>query len=270
MITKLSGKKIFPIGIGTWGVGGWVLTDRSRDRSEIEAIKFALDSGINVIDTAELYGRGHAEELISKAIKGRDRDELFIITKVWVTHLSRSNLLKAATASLNRLNTKYIDLYLIHWPRPFLNMKETIGAMESLVNKGLVRSIGVSNFNVENLEKAIEATKRYDIVANEIKYNLLEKEAEESVIPFCKRNGIDVIAYTPLAKGKVFDVKEIADIARKYRKTPIQVALNYLMRKSLPIPKASSREHIKEIIGSAGWKLKDRDYEYLRKRRGRK
>lgn len=260
MITKLSGKKVFPIGFGTWGFGGWLFTDKSDDRIELEAIKFALDSGINVIDTAELYGKGHSEELVGRAIAGRDREELVVITKAWMTHLSRDRIMKAAKASLKRLNTDYIDLYLIHWPRPLMNMKETIGAMEELVDKGLVRSIGVSNFGVDNLKRAIEATKRYDIAADEIKYSLAEKACEKDVVPFCEKNGIDVIAYTPLAKGRISEVAGIGEIAKAYGKTPVQVALNYLARRSLPIPKSSNKDHIREMIGSVGWQLKKKDY----------
>jgi len=144
-----------------------------------------------------------------------------------------------------------------------MNMKETIGAMEELVDKGLVRSIGVSNFGVDNLKKAMEATKRYGITANEIKYSLAEKACEKDVIPFCENNGIDVIAYTPLAKGKISEVESIGEIAKAYGKTPVQVALNYLAKRSLPIPKSSNKDHIREIMHGVGWQLRKKEYERL-------
>ena len=265
MITRLSGKKVFPIGFGTWGMGGWMLPDTREDRVQIDAIKFALKNGINAIDTAELYGRGHAEELVAQAIRGVDRESIHITSKVWPTHLNRSGIINAVTKSLERLQTKYLDLYLIHFPNPLANMKEAIGTMEELVDSGKIRSFGVSNFLVGDMKKAIEATKKYEIEANQIEYNVLDRDPERELIPFCEENKVKIIAYTPLAKGSVAKSKELIEVAKKYEKTPVQVALNYLMRNSFPIPMSTDKGHIKEIIGSAGWKLKDADYQLLRK-----
>jgi len=265
MITRLSGKKVFPIGIGTWGMGGWMLPDTRNDKNEIAAIKFAIESGINAIDTAELYGRGHAEELVAQAIKGRDRESIHITSKVWPTHLSRSGIMNAVTNSLDRLQTKYLDLYLIHFPNPVANMKEAISTMEELVDTGKIRSFGVSNFLAGDLKRAIDATKKYEIEANQIEYNVLGKDPEKELIPFCEKNKVKIIAYTPLAKGSVAKSKELMEVAGKYGKTPIQVALNYLMKNSFPIPMSTDRDHITEMIGGAGWKLKDADYQFLRK-----
>ncbi|HVA83037.1 MAG TPA: aldo/keto reductase [Candidatus Aquilonibacter sp.] len=264
MITELSGKKIFPIGIGTWGMGGWMLADNKNDKKEIAAIKFAIESGINAIDTAELYGRGHAEELVAEAIKGFDRETLHITSKVWPTHLSRSGINGAVNASLKRLGTKYLDLYLIHWPNPLANMQEAISTMEELIDGGLIRSMGVSNFGVSDMQKALDATKKHKIEVNQIEYSVLNKEPEQNVIPFCEKNKVKIVAYTPLAKGAVNNSKEILKIAGKYKKTPIQVAINYLLKSSLPIPKASTPEHIREIMGSTGWELKKEDYAHLK------
>ncbi|MDE1850745.1 MAG: aldo/keto reductase [Candidatus Micrarchaeota archaeon] len=265
MIKRLSGKRVFPIGLGTWGMGGWMLPDTGDDRSQIDAIRFALQSGINAIDTAELYGRGHAEELVAQAIKGSDRESIHITSKVWPTHLSRKGIMNAVTKSLERLQTKYLDLYLIHFPNPVANMKEAIGTMEELVDIGKIRSFGVSNFLVGDMIKALEAAKKYEIEANQIEYNVLDKGPERELIPFCEKNKVKVISYTPLAKGSVAKSGELLEVAERYGKTPIQVALNYLLRNSLPIPMSADRGHITEIIGGAGWKLKDADYEFLRK-----
>jgi diketogulonate reductase-like aldo/keto reductase len=264
MITELAGKRIFPVGFGTWGMGGWALnSDSSNDANEIKAIKFAIGHNINVIDTAEMYGRGHAEELIAQAIKGKEREDLFIISKVSPANLTYEKVMRAAEASLKRLNTKYIDLYLIHWPTPLMDMRAVISAMEDLIDKGMIRSMGVSNFGVNDIRKALEHSKRYEITANQISYSLAKMDPEDDIIPFCAKNKIKIIAYTPLGKGKVTKMKEAIDVANKYKKTPIQVALNYLMKKSLPIPKATNIEHIKEILGSVGWGLDEKDYKML-------
>jgi diketogulonate reductase-like aldo/keto reductase len=264
MITELGGKKIYPIGIGTWGMGGWALnTDHSNDKNEIKAIKFALSHKVNVIDTAELYGKGHAEELVAEAIAGKEREDLFIISKVWPGNLAHDKVLKAAEGSLKRLKTKYIDLYLIHWPNPLVPIAETMSAMEELVDKGMVRNIGVSNFGEKDLKNAMAAMKKHEIVANEISYSLVKKDPEDYVIPFCIKNKVKIIAYTPLGKGKAMKMKEVVELADKYDKKPAQIAINYLMKKSLPIPKASNIEHMKELLGSIGWGLSEKDYASL-------
>ncbi|MGI0141595.1 MAG: aldo/keto reductase [Candidatus Micrarchaeales archaeon] len=265
MITQISGKRVSPIGIGTWGMGGWIFSDKKNDEKEIAALKFALDNGINAIDTAELYGRGHAEELVAEAIKGKNREELHITSKIWPTHLDKKGITKGIDNSLRRLGTKYLDLYLIHWPNPIANITEAISALESLVDDGRIKSFGISNFGVRDTQKAIDATKKYSIEANQIDYSLLQKEPEAELIPFCEKNKIKIIAYTPLGKGSVAKSKPIIQIAQKYKKTPIQVALNYLMRNSFPIPMSTNTDHIKEIIGCMGWELNDEDYTYLKK-----
>jgi diketogulonate reductase-like aldo/keto reductase len=264
MITKLNGKRVSSIGIGTWGMGGWLTRDTRKDKIEIAAIKYALNNGINLIDTAELYGNGHAEELVKEAIKNCDRDKLFIITKVSPTHLSHNGIKKSIAASLKRLGCRYIDLYLVHWPRPFLNMKEIIGTMEELVDDGSISSFGVSNFGINNMKEAIAATQKYKVIANEIRYSPIAKECEKEVVPFCEKNKVAVIAYSPLAKGDVATSEKIGEIAKEYGRTPIQISLAYLMRRSLPIPKATSKEHLDDIIGALDFKLKDSDYEYLK------
>jgi diketogulonate reductase-like aldo/keto reductase len=263
MITELGTKRIYPIGFGTWGMGGWMRPSYTNDKQEVKAIKYAIKQGMNVIDTAEMYGAGHAEELVAQAIKGEDRNDLFIISKVAPTHLKRDKLIAAAKASLKRLDTKYIDLYLIHWPNPLVDIKESIGAMEELVHRGLIKSIGVSNFSVEDMKRAIAATKKYSIAANEIHYSLMKRNPEDYLIPYCTRNKVKIISYTPLEKGRVTKMHEVVEMAERYGKKPSQIALNYLMKKSLPIPKASNTTHIKELIGAAGWTLNENDYRKL-------
>lgn len=266
MITKLGGKKTSPIGIGTWGMGGWAIPEKKRDEIEINGIKYAISKGLNFIDTAEIYARGHAEELVGSAIRGMDRESLFITTKVWPTHLSYDGIIKAAKASIERMRCRYIDLYLIHWSNPLANIKEAMRGMEALVDMGLARNIGVSNYSVQQLCKAMDAMRKYEIAANQIEYSLLAKGCEKEVIPFCEKNKITVIAYTPLGKGKVGNIEQVKKVAEKYEKTPIQIALNYLMKRSLPIPKATSKEHWDELLGTLEFDLKEADYEFLKEK----
>lgn len=259
---KLCGKEASPVGLGTWKMGGGYWTpDYSKDDLYVSIIKYAIEKGINVIDTAEMYGGGHTEELVGRAIKDFDREKIIIITKVWPSHLKFYDVIESAKASLKRLNSEYIDLYLIHWPNPEVEIEETMRAMEKLVNEGIVRCVGVSNFSVELMK---EAQSFYKIEANEIEYNLHHLEPEKDVIPYCESNGIKVIAYSPLAQGRVLSDKRVIDLAKKYGRTPAQIALNYLIRRSIPIPKASKPEHVDEIVSSWNFQLDKKDIEALK------
>ncbi len=266
MITRLGGKRISPLGIGTWHMGGGsILSDTKNDNADIAAIRFAIDNGVNVIDTAEMYGHGHAEELVGRAIKDHDRDGLFIITKVLPTHLGHNALKKAAMASLERMKCDYIDLYLIHWLTPGANLEVAVSAMEELVDEGVVRHIGVSNFDVKETKRAMAAAKKNRILANQVHYNLFDKSPEEELLPFFKKNKIEFIAYTPLSKGylgkgNIEDIPEVKEISERTGRTPVQIALNYLMKRALPIPKSSNKEHLREIFGAIGWELGSKDY----------
>lgn len=149
-----SNQKISALGLGTWKMGGNFQPDRSRDREYIEAITYAIGKGITHIDTAELYGAGHAEELVGQAIKKFERKKLFITTKVSPHHLSYQGIVDACGRSLKRLNTSYIDLYLIHWPNPLTSMKNAMSAFDDLVKDKKIRYIGVSNFSVRQFQNA--------------------------------------------------------------------------------------------------------------------
>lgn len=263
MTRTFSGKSVSDIGLGTWGMGGGSLPEPEDDKRHMEAIRYALQNGINVIDTAEMYASGHTEEIVGKAISGFDRENLFIISKVWHTHLKHDSLINAAKQSLRRLGTPYIDLYLVHWPNESVPIMETIGAMEELLKGGLVRNIGVSNFSTDQMQRAMDSTSFASITANQIEYNYGKREAEKDVIPFCEKNGIEVISYTPIAKGKVSPFSRINSITRKYAATPVQIALSYVMKRSFPIPKSSNPKHIDELLGATKIKLSDVDYKEL-------
>ncbi|HSX18566.1 MAG TPA: aldo/keto reductase [Candidatus Saccharimonadales bacterium] len=256
--------KIPALGLGTWHMGGDMTADYSQDEKYISAIGYAISKGINHIDTAEIYSAGHAEELVGEAIKKYDRKKLFITTKVWPSHLSHDRLKKACEDSLKRLGTNYIDLYLIHWPNPLANMANAMSALDELKKEGKIKNIGVSNFSISQLQNAQKHTKN-KIVCNQVKYNLTDRGPEDGLLEFCQKENIILTAYTPIAKGTLSQSKILETVAKKYHKTPIQVALRYLLEKPnvIAIPKASTKEHIDEIFGALGWKLKKEDQDYL-------
>lgn len=267
------GVKIQVLGIGTWKMGGGMTTDETHDKENIIAIKTAIKLGMAHIDTAELYGNGHAEELVGEAIQEFDREKLFITTKVKWKNLRYKDVIAAAKRSLKRLRTDFIDLYLVHTPNPTISIKETMRAMDYLVNNEFTRFIGVSNFSVEQIQEAQQNSKN-KIVANQIEYNLLVRnkgehteDIESKIIPYCQKNGMVIISYRPLAKGELAKpgIKLLDELAEKYGKTQAQIALNWLISKPniIAIPKAARVEHLKENLGALGWRLGGEDVHKL-------
>ncbi len=262
---RLCDKEVTPIGLGTWGMGGGFWTpDYSNDEAYVEAIRYAYERGLRLFDTAEMYGGGHTEELVGRALRGV-QDEVLIISKVWPNHLRHDDLIRSAINSRARLGIKAIDLYLIHWPSTEVPIIESIRAMEELIERGVIRCMGVSNFDVRLLEEAMAAARKYEVVADEVEYSIYHREPERDLIPFARRNNVTIIAYSPLGKGSVARDRRLVEIAGRYGATPVQVALSYLKRSSIPIPKASRREHIDEIAGALRLELSDDDYEAIRK-----
>ncbi|MHA1506430.1 MAG: aldo/keto reductase [Candidatus Asgardarchaeia archaeon] len=256
-----TGKKIPALGIGTWRMVGGSTPDYSQDDKAIEALRKAVSLGMWLIDTAEYYAAGHAEEIVGKAIEVFDRDEVFIVSKVWHTNLRYEDVIKAAKRSLKRLKTDYIDLYLVHWPNPDIPLRETMKAMEKLVDDGMVLYIGVSNFDLSLMEEARSYLSHVDIVANQVKYSLLDRNVEKDVLPYCQKERITLMAYTPLEKGLLANDPFLSEIGKKYGKTAAQVALNWLISKDMvvAIPKAIKIEHIEENAGAMGWQLSEED-----------
>ncbi len=265
--------KIPVLGLGTWEIGGGMSRNTSEDAEGVTAIKKAIELGYTHIDTAEMYGAGHSEELVGLAINDLDRESLFITTKVLPQHLQYKDCIKAAEGSLKRLKTDYIDLYLIHVPNPEIPIKETMHAMDLLLVQQKIRFIGVSNFSVEQLKEAQEYTEN-KIVNNQIEYNLLTRHSgmyntniETEIIPFCQENDIIITAWKPLVKGSLFRERNklLEEISEKYNKTIGQIAINWLITKKniITIPKSTNTEHLKENLGALGWKLDREDMKRL-------
>lgn len=248
------------VGQGTWAIEG----SRETERRAIEALRLGLDLGLTHIDTAEMYGSGRAEELVAEAIAGR-RDEVFLVSKVLPSNASYDGTIRACERSLARLGTDRLDLYLLHW-RGTHPLEETMRAMEALVAAGKVRFVGVSNFDVEDLEEAKRALGDGRIACDQVLYHLRERGIERRLVPYCAAEGIAVVGYSPFghsgfpapssARGRV-----LARIGARHGKTARQVALNFLTRHPacFTIPKASRLEHVRENAGSAGWSLTSED-----------
>jgi len=262
-----TGEKVSEIGLGTFYDARWIILAmlgfKSREERKLEALKVGLEGGINLIDTAEIY---KTEPLVAKAIKGIKREDLFIVTKVWSNHLRREALLKALDSSLKRLEVKYVDLYLVHWPNPRIPISETMGAMEEAIDKGKTRYIGLSNFSLKQIIEAQEALRKYEIVSVQLEYNLMNRKVEKDILPYCERNGIAFMAYYPLAHGKLLKKRDkLKELCEKYNKTLAQIALNWLASKEkvFPIPRASNPYHVKENLGASGWRLSEEDIKKL-------
>ena len=259
-----SGLHVPVLGMGTWGDGFRPGASVSRS---VKALRKGLDLGMVLIDTAESYGSGFSEKVVGEAIKGR-RDEVIVATKVSASHLGYDDVLRSAEKSLKHLNTEFIDLYQVHSPSSWIPVKETMKAMEHLIDEGKIRSIGVSNFSVDQIKEAQEALSKCDLVSNQVEYSLLDREIEYDILPYCQYEKITVIAYTPIKQGEVVTGRisgRLREIGDKYEKTPIQVALNWLLTKPevIAIPKALKIEHLEENVGATGWMLSNKDIRLL-------
>ncbi len=248
-----TGIKISSIGIGTYYDLRWAAGSRIGIRpdyeTKVKAIRSGIEAGVNLIDTAELY---NSEKMVARAIKGMDRENLFIATKVSPQHLGYNSLKKACHRSLSNLGTKYIDLYQIHFPNPLISVKNTAKAMEELMDEGFIRNIGISNFSFERMEEFISSLKKYTLASTQMKYNLGDRSIERNIIPFTVSEGISILAWFPLGHGKLvfreFYGEKIMEAMTQAHAgiTPAQIALSYLSSKFsnvFPIPRASNPDH---------------------------
>lgn len=232
------------------GIGGRFERDVSSDAECIRLLRLGVDLGLTLIDTAEVYGEGHAEELAGVALRGL-RDRVVVATKFSPEHSTYEGVLRSAEGSLRRLKTDYIDLYQVHWPNPRVPIEDTMRAMDTLVDDGKVRFIGLSNFSAGQTQRA-QRCLRAPVVALQHEYNLFERTVEEALLPYCSANAITLLAYSPLAQGKTGTNdekgKRLSHIAGKNKMSVAQVVLAWLVRNPsvVAIPKASKENHIRE------------------------
>ncbi len=236
-----TGYRIPVLGMGTWQLSG---------RKCTEAVEAAIDSGYRHFDTAEAYKN---EEYIGHAIKKIDRSEIFITSKVSPSHFGYEAVLKACRQSLDKLGSEYLDLYLLHWPNDKIRLSETMQAMGELVNRKMIRSAGLSNFDIGRIKKAIDVSP-VPICNDQVEYHPFTHRVE---LPnFCRENDIILTAYSPLARGRVFENSTLQDLAKRHSKTPAQITLRWLTQKGIVvIPKASSIEHLKDNMSIADFEL---------------
>jgi diketogulonate reductase-like aldo/keto reductase len=254
-ITLPDGEAVPAYGQGTWHMG----ENRGRRVDEIAALKLGIELGITLIDTAEMYGNGNAEEIVAEAMGG-NRDGLFIVSKVLPYNASQQGTIEACERSLKRLKTDRIDLYLLHWrgSHPF---SETLAGFERLQRDGKIRHHGVSNFDRGDMEEWTRLDAGKSVASNQILYNLTRRGPEFDVIPWCQQKTISIMAYSPIEQGRMLGHKALGDVAAKHGATPAQVALAWLLRQDgmMVIPKASRQEHVRENLGALDLKLTEQD-----------
>jgi diketogulonate reductase-like aldo/keto reductase len=237
-----SGESVPQLGQGTWRMGE---SKRAR-KEEVAALRLGLDLGMTLIDTAEMYAVGGAEEVVAEAVAGR-RDEVFIVSKVLPDNSTRAGTIKACERSLKRLKTDRIDLYLLHWRgRPAL--EETLAGFEALLEAGAIRSWGVSNFDIDDMEELFALPGGPACTSNQVLYNLRRRGIEAGLIPWSREHGVPIMAYSPIEQGKLLHDRAVAAVAARHGVTPAQIALAWVLRQRdmLVIPKAGSEAHVRE------------------------
>jgi diketogulonate reductase-like aldo/keto reductase len=247
---KLKSGHLMPV----HGLGTWQLTGKDCEKS----VQWALEMGYQHIDTSDDYGN---EKRIGKALKGFDRSQVFITSKVDDSKMHRDDVIQACRDSLNRLDIDYLDLYLIHRPNPVVPIEETMKGMAELVERGWVRSIGISNFGIKGTQEVVEASQA-PVCVNQIKIHPYHYPAE--AVDWFKENGIKVTAYSPLDTGEITDDDLLTEIGKKYGKSAAQVSLRWLLQNDLiVIPKSTSKEHLEEDIDVFDWKLSEKDHQKI-------
>ena len=252
------------LGQGTWRMG----EDPSQRREEIAALRLGLDLGMNLIDTAEMYGEGGAEEVVGEAVLGR-RAEVFLVSKVYPHNATRRGAIEACERSLRRLKTDYIDVYLLHW-RGDVPLAETLDAFHQLKEAGSIRDYGVSNFDVADMEEAMALPGGDEIATNQVLYNLTHRGIEWDLLQWSKERGIPIMAYSPVGhkraeQKQMFGNTVVKTVAARHDATPAQVALAWLLREPqvVSIPKALRPDHLRENRAALDIQLTEDDIQEL-------
>jgi diketogulonate reductase-like aldo/keto reductase len=254
-VTLPSGISMPTFGLGTWRMG----EHEDQLQHEADVIRAALDMGVTLIDTAEMYGEGGAEEVIGEAIRGR-RDGLFLVSKFYPHNASRNGVIEACERSLRRMDCDSIDLYLLHWPGS-VPLAQTFEALHVLQDQGKIRDFGVSNFNLSNLQDIPEADQSL-LGCNQVFYNLAHREVEWEVSAWCGERGIPVMAYSPLDQaGSLLGSAAVASVAEKHSATAAQIALAWLLHQpgTVVIPKSARPARIQENLDAVEIELSGDD-----------
>jgi diketogulonate reductase-like aldo/keto reductase len=217
-----------------------------RREDELAALRLGLDLGMRLIDTAEMYANGAAEELVGEAIAGR-RNDVFLVSKVLPTHATRHATIAACEGSLRRLHTDRLDLYLLHW-RSSVPLQETLGAFAALVDAGKIRSWGLSNFTVSDMQEVVSLPGGRAVTTDQVLYNLRRRGIEYDLLPWCRQRGLPMMAYSPIEQGRLLSHPVLQRVATSHNATPSQVALAWVLRQDglTAIPKAATPAHVRE------------------------
>ena len=250
-----SGKEIPILGQGTWRMG----EKASQKQAEINALKLGIDLGMTLIDTAEMYGEGGAERVVSEAIGDR-RQEVYLVSKFYPYNASYQGVIKACDRSLARLKTDYLDLYLLHW-RGSIPLAETLEGLQHLKQAGKILDYGVSNFDTDDMEEAESLPSGKEIVINQVLYNLIHRGIEWDLLPWCQKRSIPIMAYSPVEQRAFVNDSKLKNIAVKHNATPTQIALSWLLQQDhvISIPKATNPQHIKENCSAKEIDLTEED-----------
>ncbi|RWB23279.1 MAG: aldo/keto reductase [Mesorhizobium sp.] len=257
--TLPSGEAVPVLGQGTWKMG----EDRRRRADEVAALRLGLDLGVTLIDTAEMYAGGGAEEVVAEAIAGR-REEVFLVSKVLPTNASRAGVKRACENSLKRLGTDRIDLYLLHWPGS-VPLAETVEAFEALKTAGKIRHWGVSNFDTDEMEELVGLPSGRNVQTNQVLYNLSRRGPEFDLAPWSLERGIPLMAYSPVEQGVLARNARLDAVAARHNATAAQIALAWVMAQKgvIAIPKASRQEHVRQNAAALDIKLTAEDFAEL-------
>jgi diketogulonate reductase-like aldo/keto reductase len=254
--TLPSGESIPVLGQGTWHMA----EDPRRRTDEIDALRLGIDLGMTLIDTAEMYADGRAEALVGEAIDGR-RDDVFLVSKVLPQNATRRGTIAACERSLTRLGVDEIDLYLLHW-RGMIPLEETLEGFDALIGAGKIRHWGVSNFDVADMEELVDLAGGEDVATDQVLYNLARRGIEYDLLPWCRRSGLPIMAYSPIEQGRVLRHPVLKAIALRHPgATPAQVALAWVLRQDgvCAIPRAGRPEHVRENRGALDIQLASLD-----------
>ncbi len=250
-----SGESLPVLGQGTWGMG-----ERGADRdAEVAALRYGLDLGIGLLDTAEMYGSGGAEEVVGEAISGR-RDETFLVTKVLPSNAGRQAAVRACERSLRRMGTDHVDLYLLHW-RGSTPLEETLEAFRELRDGGKIRHFGVSNFDPADMRELVSTGVGRQAQTDQVLYNPTRRGVEFDLLPWCRERGIPVMAYSPIEQGRLLGDASLHAVADRHGATAAQVALAWVLRHEgvCAIPKALGTDHVRQNRAALEISLTEQD-----------
>lgn len=252
----------FPAGeaVPALGQGTWYMGETARRRAEeVAALTLGIELGMTLIDTAEMYADGGAEDVVGAAIKGR-RDQVFLVSKVYPHNASRQGTIAACERSLKRLETDRLDLYLLHW-RGDVPLAETLAAFEALVAAGKIRHHGVSNFDTADMEELARARGGAACQTDQVLYNLTRRGIEWRLLKWCRQRKMPIMAYSPLEQGRLAGKPALARVAKRHGATPLQVALAWVLRQDgvIAIPKATDPAHVRANRAAADLALSAED-----------